>query len=41
MPTSLPKQTTLSTQPLSIAGMSVGCGLRTQLRQILPRSPSF
>ncbi len=31
---------TVSTQPHSIAGMSVGCGLSVQLRQILPRSPS-
>jgi hypothetical protein len=30
IPTSLPKECTLSTQPLSMAGIRVGCGLRAQ-----------
>ena len=40
IPSSPPKQCTLSTQPLSIAGISVGCGFRVQCLQILPFRPS-
>ena len=40
MPSSPPKQCTLSTQPLSMAGIRVGWGLRAQWRQMRPFRPS-
>ena len=40
MPDSPPKLWTDSTQPDSIAGISVGCGFSAQWQQILPRSPA-
>ena len=40
MPTSPPKAQMLSTQPASMAGIRVGWGFSTQLRQILPLSPN-
>ena len=39
MPSSEPKECTDSTQPASIAGISAGCGLSAQCRQILPFRP--
>jgi len=40
MPSSEPNECTDSIQPASIAGISAGCGLSAQCRQILPLRPS-
>ena len=40
MPTSEPKQWICFTQPDSIAGISVGCGLSAQCVAISPFNPS-
>ena len=41
MPTSEPKQWICSTQPASMAGMSVGCGLSAKCVQTLPFRPEL